>query len=303
MRAADQARDGRGRRPRADRRSGVRGTAPRDCRCAAGQLGLRRASSSRRARDVWYQRVLPLAHNIRTRETVRDPPALVPYDPAWADDARRIINRLKMACGPKALRVDHIGSTAVPGMDAKDVIDVQVTVESLSSRRRTRRRVAERRLPAARGHRRATCRTTDDPSLWRKRIHGAADPGRPANIHVRVDGWPNQQFALLFVDWLSANPGVREDYLAAKRRALGSPDYAEAKEPWFLDAYWRARAWADATGWTPREARQVAGAAAASAGGASGADARRHDVSSAAPHCSVPYSGSSLTRNSRGAMN
>ena len=85
-----------------------------------------------RARDVWYQRVLPLAHNIRTRETVRVPPTLAPYDPAWADDARRIINRLKMACGPKALRVDHIGSTAVPGMDAKDVIDVQLTVESLS---------------------------------------------------------------------------------------------------------------------------------------------------------------------------
>ena len=84
-----------------------------------------------RARDIWYQRVLPLAHNIRTRETVRIPPTLVPYDPAWADDARRIVNRLKMACGAKALRVDHIGSTAVPGMDAKDVIDVQVTVESL----------------------------------------------------------------------------------------------------------------------------------------------------------------------------
>jgi dephospho-CoA kinase len=69
---------------------------------------------------------------------------------------------------------------------------------------------------------------------------------------VRVNGWPNQQFALLFVDWLKANPGVREDYLTAKRRALGEPDYADAKEPWFLDAYWRARAWADSTGWTPQ---------------------------------------------------
>ena len=65
-----------------------------------------------------------------------------------------------------------------------------------------------------------------------------------------MDGWPNQQFALLFVDWLTANPGVRDDYLAAKRQgARLAPDYADAKEPWFLDAYWRARAWADATGW------------------------------------------------------
>src|SRR4029078_5766866 len=84
-----------------------------------------------RARDVWYQRVLPLAHNIRTRETVHIPPKLVPYNPAWGDDSRRIVNRLTMACGPKAVRVDHIGSTAVPGMDAKDVIDIQVTVASL----------------------------------------------------------------------------------------------------------------------------------------------------------------------------
>ena len=71
-------------------------------------------------------------------------------------------------------------------------------------------------------------------------VFAVADPGRPANVHIRVNGWPNQRFALLFVDWLKANPDVREDYLAAKRRALETPDYAEAKEPWFLDAYWRA---------------------------------------------------------------
>jgi dephospho-CoA kinase len=48
---------------------------------------------------------------------------------------------------------------------------------------------------------------------------------------------------------------VREDYLATKRAALSDPDYAEAKEPWFLDAYRRARAWADATDWKPAAAR------------------------------------------------
>lgn len=203
------------------------------------------------ARDIWYQRVLPLAHNIRTRETVRNPAGLVRYDPVWAVDARRIVNRVKMACGARALRVDHIGSTAIEGMDAKDVIDVQVTVESLG--------VADELVDALTdvGYPRIEHITSDvphegDPAQWRKRIHGAADPGRPANIHIRVEGWPNQRFALLFVDWLKANPGVREDYLAAKRRALRATDYAEAKEPWFLDAYWRAKAWADATGWTPR---------------------------------------------------
>lgn len=201
-----------------------------------------------RARDIWYHRVLPLAHNIRTREIVRVPAELVPYDPSWPDDADRIIARLRMACGHKALRVDHIGSTAVPGMDGKNVIDVQVTVESLQIADELADTLAQVGYPRIEGI------TSDvpldgDPSLWRKRIHGAADPGRPANVHLRVDGWPNQQFALLFVDWLTANPGVRDDYLTAKRKALSAPDYAAAKEPWFLDAYWRAKAWADATGW------------------------------------------------------
>ena len=58
-----------------------------------------------------------------------------------------------------------------------------------------------------------------------------------------------QQFALLFRDWLTANPGVQEDYLAAKRRALSAPTYADAKEPWFADAYRRAWEWAETVGW------------------------------------------------------
>ena len=215
-----------------------------------------------RARELWYQRVLPLAHNIRTRQTVATPPALVPYDPAWPDDARRIIARLQTACGSKVLRVDHIGSTAVPGMDGKDVVDIQVTVASLAAADQIADALAEVGYPrkehitadVAKPDARSTFADfdhTSDASLWQKRFHGAADPGRPAHIHIRVDGWPGQQFALLFTDWLVANPGVREDYLAAKRAALAAPDYADAKEPWFLDAYRRAWEWADATGWRP----------------------------------------------------
>lgn len=206
-----------------------------------------------RARAVWYQRILPLAHNIRTREVVRVPPELVPYDPAWPEDARRIINRLEMACGAKALRVDHIGSTAVPGMDAKDVIDIQVTVESLDVADQLVDPLTDVGYPRIE-HITGDHPHDDDATLWRKRVHGAADPGRPANVHLRADGWPNQQFALLFVDWLRANAGAREDYTAAKRKALAAPDYVEAKEPWFLDAYWRAKSWADASGWRPPEA-------------------------------------------------
>ena len=191
----------------------------------------------------------------------------MPPDPTWPDQARRILARLKTACGHRAVRVDHIGSTAVPDLDAKDVIDIQITVESLA----VADELAEPLLSA--GYPRieritedvakADARSTvgrydhsDDPTLWHKRIHASADPGRPTNVHIRVDGWPNQQFALLFVDWLAANPGVRADYLAVKRKAErgaagDTASYVAAKEPWFLDAYRRAWEWADSTGWQP----------------------------------------------------
>ncbi|MGE2817557.1 dephospho-CoA kinase [Mycobacterium heidelbergense] len=209
-----------------------------------------------RARDVWHNRILPFAHNVAQRQIARAPARLVPADPAWPDQARRIVARLQTACGHKALRVDHIGSTAVPGFDAKDVIDIQITVESLA----VADELAEPLLSV--GYPRIDAITqdvahTDDPALWRKRIHASADPGRPTNVHIRVDGWPNQQFALLFVDWLTANPDARADYLTAKRDAekRGNGDseiYVAAKEPWFFDAYRRAWDWADSTGWRPR---------------------------------------------------
>jgi dephospho-CoA kinase len=200
------------------------------------------------ARALWHDRILPFAHNLRAGQPVHLEAAVVPADPSWPEQAARVIARLNTACGHRAVRIDHIGSTAVPGLDAKDVIDVQVTVASLE--------VADELADAllAAGYPRVDPITadvphTDDHSLWRKRFHASADPGRPTHVHIRVAGWPNQQFALLFVDWLRANPGVQQDYLAAKRAALSTPDYVAAKEPWFLDAYRRAQEWAKTTGW------------------------------------------------------
>lgn len=205
----------------------------------------------KRARDVWNHRILPFARNLAHHQIARAPARLVPADPDWPDQARRIVARLNAACGHKALRVDHIGSTAVarPDFQAEDVIDIQITVESLAVADELAEPLLSAGYPrieaiaedvAMRDARSTVDRYdhSDDPALWRKRIHASADPGRPTNVHIRVDGWPNQQFALLFVDWLAANPDVRADYLPAK-------------EPWFLDAYRRAWQWADSVGWEP----------------------------------------------------
>jgi dephospho-CoA kinase len=236
----------------ADARARIAAQAPEEQRRAIADVLLDNSGSEEelvaQAREVWYRRVLPLADNIRNRRAVFYPWKLVQYNPEWPEQAQRIVNRIQTACGPKALRVDHIGSTAVPGLNAKDVIDIQVTVASLYVADEIADALADVGYPRIE-HITTDTPHTDDPSLWQKRIHGAADPGRPVNVHVRVDGWPAQQFALLFRDWLIAEPDVQSEYVAVKRKAQEAKDYPEAKEPWFTDAYRRACEWAHSTGW------------------------------------------------------
>jgi dephospho-CoA kinase len=255
----------------ADARARIAAQATEEQRRAVADVWLENSGTRdelvERARELWRQRIAPFARNIEARRPASPAPQLVPADPTWAEQAGRILARIRTACGHRATRVDHIGSTAVPGLDAKDVIDIQVTVPSLESADdvaadllaagypRVEHVTADMLKPGGRStvgefdH-------TDDAALWQKRFHAAADPGRPTNVHVRVDGWPNQQFALLFVDWLVADGAACESYLAVKREAEqavsagGSiAEYADAKEPWFDDAYRRAWEWADAVGW------------------------------------------------------
>ncbi|OBB63478.1 MULTISPECIES: dephospho-CoA kinase [unclassified Mycobacterium] len=257
--------------PESDARARIAAQASDEQRRAVADIWVDNSGSPeelvQRAHDVWDHRILPFAHNLTQHQVARAPARLVPPDPTWPDQARRIVNRLQTACGHRAIRVDHIGSTAVPDFPAKDVIDVQITVESLAAADelvepllaagypRIERITSDVAKPDARS---AVERYnhSDDAALWDKRIHASADPGRPTNVHIRVDGWPNQQFALLFVAWLSASPEARADYLSVKQSAEAQAGgdtacYVDAKEPWFLDAYRRAWEWADSTGWRP----------------------------------------------------
>ncbi|MDF2829500.1 MAG: coaE [Mycobacterium sp.] len=207
------------------------------------------------ARALWHDRIVPFAHNLQAGEPAHVTPVLVPADPSWSEQATRIVNRLNTSCGHRALRIDHVGSTAVPGLDAKDVIDVQVTVESLDVADELGSALASAGYPRVESIV-ADVAHTDKEALWQKRFHASADPGRPTNVHLRVEGWPNQRFALLFRDWLRAEPDVRAEYLDFKQRIADaghrtSGDYADAKEPWFADAYGRAMTWAERNGWSP----------------------------------------------------
>ncbi|MCB0923257.1 MAG: dephospho-CoA kinase [Mycobacterium sp.] len=232
----------------ADARARIAAQATDDQRRSVADVWLDNSASEgelvRRARDLWFERILPFSHNMATGNPAPDPQRLVPADPAWTEQAARIIARLRTACGHRALRIDHIGSTAVPGLDARDIIDIQVTVTSLDSADELAgelRRAGYPRLARITADR--VVATPD--SLIPKRFHASADPGRPTHVHLRVVGTAPQQFALLFVDWLTDNPGVRPDYLAAKRTGR------QAAARWLDQAHPQALLWADSTGWSP----------------------------------------------------
>jgi GrpB-like predicted nucleotidyltransferase (UPF0157 family) len=182
---------------------------------------------------------------------------IVPYDPGWPAEFRPIGARLREAAGELALRIDHVGSTAVPGLAAKDVIDVQITASALEPGGPLETALAargfQRRADIDRDH--DPPGVTWTPGDWEKwLLEGPADL-RPANVHVRVDGRPNQRYALLFRDYLLENPITAAAYAELKRRlaaiAPTRADYADAKDPACDLIMGAAEEWADLTGWRP----------------------------------------------------
>jgi dephospho-CoA kinase len=207
--------------------------------------------------ELWLQRLLPFERHVREGTYPdRGGPKIVAYDEQWPRDARQLIARLKLAAGDKALRIDHIGSTAVPGLAAKDVIDLQLTVATLDDADALAEPLGRAGFPVLPAFTRDTPKATDpDPEHWRKRTHAGADPGRWANLHLRAVGSPGWRYALLFPAWLRADDAARAEYEAMKRetatRFADIPSYGSGKDPWFDQADARAEAWAADTGWAP----------------------------------------------------
>lgn len=211
---------------------------------------------------LWRDRLVPFEENLRRgRGAAPMPLRLVEPDPDWSAQYRRLADRIGRAAGDAMLRIDHIGSTSVPSLSAKDVLDIQLGVASLGAADTLRPALREAGFSYCPHIQRDAPKPSDpNPAHWGKRFYTSADPGRPANLHVRVVDSPGWRFALLFRDWLRAERTAREEYLEVKRHLIrehaDDPDtsrYAEAKEPWFDTAFELAQRWARATEWvTPR---------------------------------------------------
>jgi dephospho-CoA kinase len=212
--------------------------------------------------ELWDGRLVPYARNIAAgvRADRTRGPVLVPHREDWAQQAARISARLAAVAPGLILAVDHIGSTSVPGLPAKDVIDLQVAVPDLKTAARLAPLLAAAGFPGVRDVESDTPKpNAPDPTQWLKRFHANADPCRAVNVHVRPAGSAGWRYALMFRDWLRDDPSALKLYAGHKEdlagRFAGSPGtraYAEAKEPWFTDVAWpKMSAWADATGWAP----------------------------------------------------
>ena len=176
---------------------------------------------------------------------MRDPITVVAYDPAWPELFRQLGAELRAALGGVALRIDHIGSTAVPGLVAKSIVDVQVSVQRLEP-------VEPFRSPLeAAGFVYRAANTERIKRYFRE------PPGqRRTHIHVRRAGSFSEQLPLLLRDYLRAHPAAALDY-GQRKQALASRfahdrrGYQDAKAPITWQVLRRADQWAQQTGWEP----------------------------------------------------
>ncbi|HVG00358.1 MAG TPA: GrpB family protein [Chloroflexia bacterium] len=182
-----------------------------------------------------------------------NPLVIVDYRPEWPEEFEDIARRIQESVGELALRVDHIGSTAVPGLAAKDVIDVQVTVRDFTpGLEAVFRQAGYSRLEFNQDHRPPTATGPDRD--WEKQMYRPAPGGRRINLHVRRAGSGNGRYALLFRDYLRAQPLAAAAYGQVKTALAqhGPTDwdlYYDVKDPVCDIIMAGAEDWAASSGW------------------------------------------------------
>jgi GrpB-like predicted nucleotidyltransferase (UPF0157 family) len=161
----------------------------------------------------------------------RGPVEVVPYDPAWPEAYARVAALLRGALGDDALALEHVGSTSVPGLHAKPVVDVDLTVPDS----------ADEAAYLGRLERAGFRLAVREPGWHEHRCLTLADPR--ANLHVFSPDCPEVVRNVLFRDWLREHPDDLARYRDAKLDAAASStaagehvmDYNRRKEPVIRD--------------------------------------------------------------------
>ena len=192
------------------------------------------------------------------------PPQLEPWSRTWPITARRLSRRVLRAFSHSGARVQHIGSTAIPGLPAPPVIELQLAVPRLIDLDLRAGALAAAGLVDARAQ------SPDAPGVlvdrprgeaagtaeWPKRLLVGVDEEQRFVVHGRAFGSPGWRFALMFRDWLRNDPGARAEYAALSMRLADRPDDPAAADAllrpldeWLDEAAERAEHWASRSGW------------------------------------------------------
>ena len=168
----------------------------------------------------------------------------MPSDPGWPASFAAWKARLGDALGSVAERIDHVGSTAVPGLAAKPTVDIQISVTELEDEQRYVGPLEDAGLQL---------RSRDALHLY---FRPPADRPRDVHVHVCESGGQWEREHLLFRDYLRAHPEAAARYAAVKEELLvvWSDDrwgYTEAKSDCILGILDEAEEWAQATAWAP----------------------------------------------------
>lgn len=153
-----------------------------------------------------------------------EPLIVVPYDPSWPREFEAERGRIASVLGGSALRIDHQGSTAVRGLAAKPVIDIQISVERLHPIEAYAPRLAQLGY-AHRSHPDdAFCPFFHRPSAWPHTHH----------VHVVAAGGDEERRTLAFRDYLRENDALAREYEELKLRL--APRF-DASDPSSRQAY------------------------------------------------------------------
>jgi len=161
-------------------------------------------------------------HTVGELRPVSGPLLLVDSDSTWPHQYKEEAQRILTALGDRALRIEHVGSTSVPGLLAKPIIDIALVVAESSNEPDY---AAALETAGYRLHLR-------EPGWYEHRLFKGADRG--VNLHVFSSGCPEVERMVRFRDWLRTRSDDRELY-ARTKRALAeqnwkyTQNYADAK--------------------------------------------------------------------------
>lgn len=160
---------------------------------------------------------------------------IVDYDPAWPDLFEREAERMRTVVGDHVISIEHVGSTSVPGLAAKPIVDICPVVDDMDTARTVSDLLDETDWPLARER-------SDRPWIEHERV---AESGQEYNVHIRPRESAVESY-LLLREYLRDHPETRDEYARIKREAaekyphdVGS--YTEAKSDIIERAKKRAR--------------------------------------------------------------